>query len=306
MKTSSFIPAHGRACGSVLLLSLWALLLLSAAVLAWVGFIDRHIAFARESSLGLEARALAYSGLSLALHPQVKPSSPLLRQEFARDRAYEVALLGEGGRLNINWLLAGEDPRKLDLFRAWLERRGLGFREREVLIDSLLDWVDADNVRRLNGLEDAPGYRAPNRPLQSVEEIRQVAGSEALTLHPGWEDEITVMSQGPIDLLAADQNVLAILPGIGDPRAERFLQFRRGGDEKDNTEDDPEFENITQVRSFLGLSEAQFQVLSPLVTIRDNTWRVESVGRAGDLSRQLEVVARKVGQRAQILSWKEL
>lgn len=175
-----------------------------------------------------------------------------------------------------------------------------------MLIDSLLDWVDADDVRRMNGIEEGPGYRAPNRPLQSVEEIRQVAGSEALTRLPDWEEELTVLSQGPIDLLAADQNVLAILPGIGDPRAERFLQYRRGGDEMDHTEDDPKFEDMTQVRSFLGMSEGQFQVLSPLVTINDNTWRIESVGRAGDLYRQLEVVARKVGQRSQILTWNEL
>lgn len=297
--------APDRRTASALLLALWALLLLSAAVLAWVQFLDRQIGFGERSNQGLDARAAAFSGLSVALHRQVTPRSPLLKKTLGPNRSYEVVMRGEGGKLNVNWLLAGEDPQKLQLLKNYLARRGLGFRDIEVLVDSLLDWVDADNVKRLNGMEQGPNYLAPNRPLESVDEIRQVAGADAFVSLPNWDADLTTFSQGPVDLMAADQDVLAIIPGIGDAGAERFLQYRRGGDGIDNTEDDPVIENMTAIRSFLGFSENQFRAIARLVTFNDPTWKIESKGTAAKVDRQLDVVARKVGNGAQILSWKE-
>ena len=55
--------------GSALILSLWALLLLSAAVFAWVKLIEQDIAVSGDANSALDARALAESGVAIALAP---------------------------------------------------------------------------------------------------------------------------------------------------------------------------------------------------------------------------------------------
>lgn len=291
--------------GSALLLSLWALLVLSASVLAWFGYINQEIELAHEANFGLEARALAYSGVNVALAPQTTPRSPLLTREFDATHRYKVTMIGEGGRLNINWLLAGEDPGKLELLKNFLAELGLDFRERERLVDCLLDWVDADLTKRLNGQELAADYQPANRALQSVEEMASVAGMEPLIATGDWQVWFTVLSRGQIDVMAADELLLSVVPGIGEARAKRFVEYRRGDDGLDNTADDPPIEDFEQVRSFLGFNRDQFSAISSLLSFRDATWRVTSEGEAENVYRHLEVVFKKVGDRGRILYWQE-
>ena len=296
---------RGPSAGSALLLVMWALLLLSAAVMAFAGFIQQNIKLHAEGNRDLDARAMAHSGLALALHPQVSQMTPGLEETFPGDLGYRVKIVSEGGKLNIRWLLEGEDPRKITMLKQWLERRGLTFDERERFVDCLLDWVDPDNNYRINGVEDEGEYHAANRMLQSVEEIAQVRGSDALTRTEGWRDALTLDSQGPIDVLSADPETLRLLPGFGEAAIQRFVQFRRGKDGVDGTIDDNAFKNLEDVRVFIGLSKAQFQEIGGLATVKDPTMRILSEGRAANVIRQVEVVARKGGSNPTILSWKE-
>ncbi|MDP9292240.1 MAG: general secretion pathway protein GspK, partial [Verrucomicrobiota bacterium] len=291
--------------GAMLILALWALLLLSAAVFAWVKFLDAEISVGSEANLGLEAKALAHTGVAVALHPLVSQQTALLSDTLAPERSYKATLVGEGGKLNLNWLLAGEDPKHRELLKNFLSRAGLGFEEQDVLIDCLLDWVDPDATKHLNGMEESPDYHPPNRPLQSLDEVAQVHGSKPLVSQPDWRNYFTLLSQGPIDLTSAPVEVLRAVPGIGDARAARFLQIRQGPDGKDGTKDDHIFKDVGEVRSFLGFSEQQFQELAGLVTMKDPTVHITSEGRAGKVYRQIEVVARKVSGNPNILLWKE-
>ena len=294
-----------RTRGSALIIVMWALVLLSAAVFTWAKLIHSEIEVSGQFNRELEARALAHSGIALALHPLVTQKTPLLEDQFANDLTFQAKIVGEGGRLNINWLLAGEDERKLTLFKQWLEQMGLSFQEREVFLDSLLDYIDGDAVKRLNGVEETPDYHPPNRPLQSVDELTQVANSKLLTEKPGWRDQLTIYSQGPIDLTAANENILRLLPGLGESRMIRFLEYRRGKDGIDGTIDDPEFKSVKEIFTYLGISEAQGKELAGLITYKDQTMHITSIGTAANVSRQVEVVARKGGANPSILSWKE-
>ncbi len=291
--------------GSAMLLVLWALLLLSAAVFAWAVSIQNSIVLHSDTSRAVEARAAAHSGMSVALHPRVSRQTPLPEETIAPGMSYQVAVISEGGKLNINWLLRGEEPRKLILLKQWLERRGLSSEEREIFVDCLLDYVDGDDLHRLNGREDEGDYHPANRELASVDEIAGVAGSTPLVSQPGWQDELTIYSQGPIDIGSASADMLRLLPGLSETRIQQFITYRQGEDGIDGTVDDPVFKNLGVVQSFLGLSPAQFKELGGFITYRDPTLNITSTGKAGNVTRQLEVVVRKGGGKPQILLWKE-
>ncbi|KAB2645249.1 MAG: general secretion pathway protein GspK [Verrucomicrobia bacterium] len=297
--------ARATSSASALLLVLWALVVLSAAVFTWVAMIHGDLEIHSEANRDVEARAMAHSGLAVALHPLVTIKTPLLEEDVAADLGYKVRIMSEGGRLNINWLLRGEDPRKLVILKQWLENRGLEFQDRETLVDCLLDYVDGDNLKRLNGQEDEGDYHPPNRELTSVDEIAEVPNSGPLVSQAGWKDGLTIDSQGPIDLIAASAETMRLLPGLGEARIAAFLTYRQGKDGLDGTIDDPEFKNLKEIQSFLGLSDTQFKELGGLVMLKDPTMHIISEGRAGNAYRQLEVVVRKAGASPQILSWKE-
>jgi hypothetical protein len=248
---------------------------------------------------------MAHSGMTLALHAQVTRLTPLPAEEVLSGVGYEVRIRGEGGKLNLNWLLRGEEPLKLAIFKQWLQRRGLELRQIDTLMDCLLDYVDADNVKRLNGSEDDGDYHPANREIQSVEELVRVRGTGPLTSQPDWQDGLTIYSLGPIDLGAADAEILALLPGVGDGRIQKFLQMRAGRDGIDGTEDDMIFPNIEAIQQALGLTAAQFEQLRPLITYQDPTMNVQSIGHSADTTRKVETVVRKGGARPQILYWKE-
>ncbi len=301
-------PMAARQRASSLMVVLWALFLLSAAVIAWSKWIQQDMRLAGQASSGLEATAMAHSGVAMALNPRITQESPQLRREIDALLGYEVRMVSEGGKLHLNWLIAGEDPRKITILKSWLTALGLDIRERDQVVDCLLDYVDPDNVKRLNGVEDDGDYHPANRPFLTLDELAQVRGLEPLLGRAGWKEDLTLYSSGPIEIVSASPNVLRALPGIGDAKIARFIEFRTGVDKILGTADDPLFKNLEQVRQFLSMTKPQFDVLGQLIGIQDPNsaiMRINSIGRSGNVSRQVELVARKSGQNPAILYWKE-
>src|SRR4051812_32123082 len=140
----------GRESGSALMVVMWALLVLSAAIFAWVEIIRQQHVMHGQATAEMEARAMAHSGVTVALNPRITKTSPQLENMLEEDYGYRVRMISEGGKLNINWLVAGEDPRKIGMLKQWLEMHGLSFQEREKFVDCLLDYVDQDNLHRMN------------------------------------------------------------------------------------------------------------------------------------------------------------
>src|SRR3977135_809326 len=96
---------HNQRRGAALMLALWALFLLSAMVISWALEINSRLVMSGSASRNMEAEALACSGAEVAMYPNIKPDSPALVGGFAGNQRYEVHMTGEGGRLNLKWLL---------------------------------------------------------------------------------------------------------------------------------------------------------------------------------------------------------
>lgn len=298
--------ADTRCQGIALILVLWSIFILSLVVLGLANRVNQEILLASRDQRALEARALAFSGLEVALHPLTTLKTPELRQQMGPGRGYQTRIIGEGGKFNLNWLLVGEDPRKIEMFKRYLEIKGINFQDREHLVDCLLDWVDADNVAHLNGDETAiDGRPAPNRPLKDLAELKRIQGLAPLVSQDGWEKDFTLISKGQVDLQWASEDVISALPGVGAQRARGFVQQRRGEDRLDGTADDRILVNPEMAEQFLGMSPQEYAAIQDLVTIKDTTVRIISVGQSSDVSRTMEVVARKETTPPQILLWKE-
>ena len=293
--------------GAALMLTLWALFLLSAMVISWALDIDSRLTLSGDANRDLAAQAMAASGAEVALHPSVKPSSPNLHRALGAREGYDVRITGEGGRLNLNWLTAGEDPIRLEVLRKYLELKGVDLNERDGMMDALLDWVEPNTgLHRLNAPPETADYRPPHAPLTSVDELKKIFGWGEFTSQPGWEDDFTIDSSGPIDLAWASRDVLRALPGMRDDFVDRFLQLRRGPDGIDGTVDDAQFRNLADIQYALGLSPEQFQQLAALVGFNDQVMRILSVGKSGNIARTVKMVVRKSGNIPQVIVWKEL
>jgi general secretion pathway protein K len=295
-----------RSSGAALMLSLWALFLLSAMVITWALDINTSLTTSSSANRILEAQAMAASGAEVALHPNVKPDSPNLHGLFGDGESYEARLTGEGGRLNLNWIIAGEDPTRLEILRLYLGNKGIDLNERDHMIDCLLDWVDPDNLVRLNGAEDSQGYQPANTLLTRIDQLKKVKGWTEFTAEPGWDEDLTLNSGGPVDLAWASRDILLALPGMTDGIVDQFLQMRRGPDGIDGTIDDAQYKSLEEVRAALGFSPEQFQQLAKLVGFKDPVFRIVSIGRSGDIERIIQMVVRKVGNRPQLITWKEI
>lgn len=289
------------------MLSLWALFLLSAMVISWALDIDSRLAISGNANRVLAAEAMAASGAEVALHPSVAPGSPNLHRQMGERESYEVGLVGEGGRLNLNWLTAAEDPSRVGILRRYLELKGVELNDRDTMIDSLLDWVLPNTgLHRLNAPPESDDYHPAHAPLASVDELKKIFGWTEFTSKPGWDDDFTINSSGPIDLVWASRDVLRSLPGMGDDLVDHFLQLRRGPDGIDGTADDRQFNSLADVQAVLGLTPEQFQQIASLVGFKDPIFRILSMGKSGDLTRSLQMIVRKGATIPQVISWKEL
>ena len=290
--------------GAALMLALWALFLLSAMVIAWALDIDSRLTLSGNASRLVEAEAMASSGAEVALSPTVEAGSSALHGSLGRNQTYEARITGEGGRLNLNWIVSGENAQRLDLLRRYLEVKGVDINERDRMIDCLLDYIDPDDLPRLNGAESEPGYQPKNSLLQRIDELKLVKGWEKFTTQANWDADFTLYSTGPVDLTSASRDVLLSLPGFNEQIADRFLEYRRGADQIDGTDDDPVFDSLDQVRLALGFTPEQFAQLSALVGFKDQVVRVVSIGKSGDAQRTVEMIIRKTAQ-PQMIRWKE-
>src|SRR5437588_4546278 len=204
--------------GAAIMLALWALFMLSALVISWALDIQTRLSISSEGTRLLKAEAAACSGAEVALHPQVKPGSPNLTGQLDKDASYEVHLTGEGGRLNLNYLLAGEDPIKLEVLRRYLENKDIDLNEREAMVDALLDWVEPNTgLHHLNAPPESEDYHPSHTPLTRIDELKKVAGWAKFTSAPGWDDDFTLNSgrcgsPAAVDLAWASRDVLLALP----------------------------------------------------------------------------------------------
>jgi len=150
---------------------------------------------------------------------------------------YRVRRMDEGGKVSLN--RADEETLRLVFTNLGVEEPG-----RSILVDSILDWRDEDNLHRLNGAEDdyylslAPSYKARNGPFTSVEDLLWVRGvTSELFYGEGEEGGLRAIFtvDSPIDRVNArtmSAEVCHALAGLSLERCRNFVEERKRLSEK--------------------------------------------------------------------------
>ena len=298
--------------GAALLLVLWAIAILSFAVLWVADLVNLELAAKSADARGMAARQIALSGVALGLHPQVtREDIELLNREVRPGETMRVRIRGEGARFNINQLLAQQDRIVLkNLFVLW----GLDSDAADVLIDRLTDWVDDDIGRQLNGAEQAE-YEAvgivdapANKPFRSVDEMQRVLGMEELAnLKPDWREFFTIFGDGKIDVNEAEAEVLQVATGLTPEMTADIIRVRLGGDGQEGTEDDLRFESVDQLNGWLTASAYPAAQAAARLSTESTVKRIDSRGIVGNCERRISVVAESGEgvQGSNYLLWEE-
>lgn len=297
-----------RARGAALLLTLWCVAVVSLSVVLVARVVDADVTDESLRAKRFEARQAALTGISFGLNPAIARGSALLRQEFSDGSGLDVRVISESGRLNINRLLQSGNPRLLNnLFRRW----GVSEIDAAVAVDSLADWVDADDAHRLNGAErdnvDATVHSPPrNREFLTVEEMARVRGMDAVArCRPDWRTFFSVFSGDRLDLQDAPADLLEVVGGLTGAQARALVSYRAGRDGIEGTADDVLLADLAQAAAAAGLSEAQAETLGTSFQIDASPTRIESTGWQSGAKYHIAVVALRAPDKSINLSWEE-
>ena len=288
----------------------WIMAVLALSVFAAVRVVYYDADITASQVHGFEALQAAEMGVAVASNPAIKRGDPLLDWwDQERGLGYNARIESEAAKFNINVILMRKDKQLLTgIFTNW----GMELLDAQMLVDNLVDWVDAGDLTELNGAEidwyEAQGrMNHPfNRPFYSLDEMLLVKDMEFLqTLNPQWREWFTIWGNGKLDLNEARPELIAAAAEVSVDDARMVFEAVLGPDLERNTDDDQRFQNLTEALSLLGVDELQQEFIAPRLTVDDQTTRITSDGAAGQTMRRITLVLKSRSGQLAILDRKD-
>ncbi len=295
-RRSGFVIRHSSLeQGSALIAVFWMIAVLGMVMFAGAKALQADTQYTRMMRGRIFAKRYAERGIEVARHPVMREDDPLLHFNADDGGGYNVKLVAEEARLNVNHLVQTGDKVLLRrLFTSW------GFKPEFVsaLCDALKDWVDADENASLNGAEKREYVKMGlegmpfNRPFKEVEEMLLVRGMDVVNAErPDWREWFTVFGDGRVDVNDARPELIALLADVPLERVQPLLTLRAGRDGALHTQDDVRLGSVPQVAQLLGVFQAQtLAQLTQWIQFAGPIRRIESVGFLGPLQRKLILI----------------
>jgi general secretion pathway protein K len=221
--------------GIALIAVLWTTVLLTV-IASGFAYSMRGEALAARNTMSLaQARAAADGAVDRVafelLRPRTAPDAWLPNGEPHAwndgDIAITASAVDESARIDLN---SAADP----LLKGLLQNVGeLDPDAAERVLEAILDWRDADDLRRPNGAE-AADYRAAglkyvpsNSRFESVGDLQRVLGVTPALMAKIADSLTTYARQGGINLATASRGVLLAIPGATPEQVDAFINGRR-------------------------------------------------------------------------------
>lgn len=305
------INSHTSKKGSSLVMVLSLVAVLMAAIVSGLFIVNHYAKQVGMHKANQQAHLQAEKGLAIALSPLIYHGDDALNYyDTNLDLGYQVDIKSENTKFNLNTLLQSEAG--LALLDRILLAQELEIQMRAVLIDSLVDWIDQNELSQLNGAErnwyeeQELDYVPSNQLFTSLDEVLLVRGmSELLKASPNWQDWFTLRTLGKLDIHEADIQRLELLSDSLVMNWDDVKSHIVGLDQLANTQDDIKYSSLNQVYSDLGITSDIQEQIEPWLTITTEIHQIESLGLAGTESKSIHVwVANKAQGAAEILQRK--
>ena len=331
--------------GSVLIWVIWILTLLAIFTIAINHQVTAELIFGRWMMDRTLTRGFAKAGVERALYElqadQFKTFDALNEDWAANEDAFKEIKLGAGdfsvvcnseqgyeeseegfryglcdesARLNINIV---PEPVLINFFKAVFPK--MESKEMSAIAEAIIDWSDEDDAKLPQGAEanEYKSLRTPYEPrngkLESVEELLMVRGVTP-EIYKQMVPYVTVYTDGKVNFNTAPAKVMQAL-GLDEALAARVIEFRKGGDGAEGTEDDQVFQDVGNItasfsvgKSFSSAEYAQIanSISAGLVVVRSDIFRIYAIGRLIRGSRTSDELITCVARRdGKVLYWKE-
>lgn len=301
--------------GIALYLVLWVMALLTVIAGEFAYAIRTEANITRNFKEETQAYYLATSGVSWAVKELIvndivpQPVQPAEAEETQTDvrvrintnippvpfgvGQFKVEIENESGKVNLN--RAGEP-----LLRILLNTFALDDDAKNIIVDSIMDWRDKDNLHRVNGAEDeyyqslAEPYKCKNGDFTAIEELLLVRGVTPAIFYGGLRDMISVYqtTETPIrpgsprkvevdftriNINAGSPQLLHSLPLMTEDSVQEILKYREKKDFRSLAELIP----IVGAEIYTAISPYVTLTMSPYYTIKASGILAESRTRQG-------------------------
>ena len=275
---------------------LWVIAVLSVVVFEFGFAMRTEVSLAKNFKEEMELYAIGEGGVQRAITElvykhdtrvqQVRKSMtaeeiPQEQKEWITDgRSYafpvgqgqcDIRIMGEGGKISLNQVSD-------NMLRKIMGQFGLEGEAKDVVVDSILDWRDSDDLYRINGAENdyyqslKEPYSCKNGNFDSVEELLLVRGVtqslfyggknsteselESKEKRIGLKDIFSIYATGEqVDINSATASTLRFVLGISSEMAQRIAKTREEKpilNERDLLNRVPELSSvIAQIRNFI-------------------------------------------------------
>ncbi len=203
---------------------------------------------------------------------------------------YVVRLIDESGKIS----LSGLTDQNGIILKNLLINQGSTPENSDIIVDSILDWQDGDDLHRLNGAENdyymsLPNpYKARNADIETLEELILVKGITPEILYgtektKGIIRYLTLYGKtGVININAAPKEVLAAIPGMNADMVDQIIEFRASAD----------INGLEDIKNIIGASYSQ---MAPYISFGSGSssgvYSVEATGYKGSQKRGYSILA---------------
>ena len=228
------------------------------------------------------------------------------------DGSFMTIVEDEAGKIPLNKLVNGNEynANVKEMLIRLLSQPEFGLEEKKIneIVDSIKDWIDADNETTGSGAEttyyntlDMP-YEAKNAPMDCIEELLMIKGiTKEIFMgtkeKPSLAQYVTTDSDGLININTAPKMVLrSLAAGISPEIAENMDAYRR--------KEGNDLSNSQWYKKVPGM--AGVNISPELITVKSNYFKIISVGKMKNMEQSLSGVVKRSGQKSvQIIKWRQ-
>ena len=303
--------------GIALFMVLWVLILLSGIATEFCFAMRTEVNMVRNFKEQTEAYYIALAGLNRAIFELVRNESSPEKKKLLADEneasaetsprwrmnthippvpftagRFMVRMGNEAGKININ---TADEP----LLKMMLNGFDLEEQEKSIIVDSIMDWRDKNDLHRMNGAENdyyqslPEPYDCKNGDFDVIEELLMVQGITPEIFYGGLKTKVTAFKdrgskrgkirrragkagRSKICINAASKAMLLSLPQMTNELAQSIVDFRKEAD----------FKTLGEVSTLLGADV--YGAISRHITLTPSAYyQLESSGSiTGSRTRQ--------------------